>query len=307
MHGRADHGRVYRENTKGLVVQMKTIGFIGTGIMGSAMAGHLLEAGYNLRVYNRTKAKAQVLLEKGAIWCETPALCAKGAEAVISIVGYPKDVEAIYLGEGGLIEKAAPGTYLIDMTTSSPALAVKIYNAAKKAGLNALDAPVTGGDIGAKNAALTIMAGGDKEAFDACKELFSKLGRQIGYVGGPGAGQHAKMANQIAIAGTIAGLSEALAYVKRVGADAEAVLSLISSGSAASRQMDTYAARILSGDFAAGFYIKHFCKDMGIALDEASQRGLLLEVLKKVNDMYASLCDEGMQDLGTQALIQYYD
>ncbi|HPY36761.1 MAG TPA: NAD(P)-dependent oxidoreductase [Clostridia bacterium] len=286
---------------------MKTIGFIGTGIMGSAMAGHLLEAGYNLRVYNRTKAKAQVLLEKGAIWCETPALCAKGAEAVISIVGYPKDVEAIYLGEGGLIEKAAPGTYLIDMTTSSPALAVKIYNAAKKAGLNALDAPVTGGDIGAKNAALTIMAGGDKEAFDACKELFSKLGRQIGYVGGPGAGQHAKMANQIAIAGTIAGLSEALAYVKRVGADAEAVLSLISSGSAASRQMDTYAARILSGDFAAGFYIKHFCKDMGIALDEASQRGLLLEVLKKVNDMYASLCDEGMQDLGTQALIQYYD
>ncbi|OQA14080.1 MAG: 2-hydroxy-3-oxopropionate reductase [Firmicutes bacterium ADurb.Bin356] len=286
---------------------MKTIGFIGTGIMGSAMAGHLLEAGYNLRVYNRTKAKAQALLEKGAIWCETPALCAKGAEAVISIVGYPKDVEAIYLGEGGLIEKAAPGTYLIDMTTSSPALAIKIYNAAKKAGLNALDAPVTGGDIGAKNAALTIMAGGDKEAFDACKELFSKLGRQIGYVGGPGAGQHAKMANQIAIAGTIAGLSEALAYVKRVGADAEAVLSLISSGSAASRQMDTYAARILSGDFAAGFYIKHFCKDMGIALTEASQRGLLLEVLKKVNDMYASLCDEGMENLGTQALIQYYD
>lgn len=286
---------------------MKTIGFIGTGIMGSAMAGHLLEAGYNLRVYNRTKAKAQALLEKGAIWCETPALCAKGAEAVISIVGYPKDVEAIYLGEGGLIEKAAPGTYLIDMTTSSPALAIKIYNAAKKAGLNALDAPVTGGDIGAKNAALTIMAGGDKEAFDACKPLFSKLGRQIGYVGGAGAGQHAKMANQIAIAGTIAGLSEALAYVKKVGADAEAVLSLISSGSAASRQMDTYAARILSGDFSAGFYIKHFCKDMGIALTEASQRGLLLEVLKKVNDMYTSLCEEGMENLGTQALIQYYD
>ena len=286
---------------------MKTIGFIGTGIMGSAMAGHLLEAGYNLKVYNRTKAKAAALLERGAIWCETPALCAKGAEAVISIVGYPKDVEAIYLGEGGLIEKAAPGTYLIDMTTSSPALAIKIYNAAKKAGLYALDAPVTGGDIGAKNAALTIMAGGDKEAFDACKELFSKLGRQIGYVGGAGAGQHAKMANQIAIAGTIAGLSEALAYVKKVGADAEAVLSLISSGSAASRQMDTYAARILSGDFAAGFYIKHFCKDMGIALTEASQRGLLLEVLKKVNDMYASLCDEGMENLGTQALIQYYD
>ena len=286
---------------------MKTIGFIGTGIMGSAMAGHLLEAGYNLKVFNRTKAKAAALLERGAIWCETPALCVKGAEAVISIVGYPKDVEAIYLGEGGLIEKAAPGTYLIDMTTSSPALAIKIYNAAKKAGLYALDAPVTGGDIGAKNAALTIMAGGDKEAFDACKELFSKLGRQIGYVGGPGAGQHAKMANQIAIAGTIAGLSEALAYVKRVGADAEAVLSLISSGSAASRQMDTYAARILSGDFAAGFYIKHFCKDMGIALTEASQRGLLLEVLKKVNDMYASLCDEGMENLGTQALIQYYD
>ena len=286
---------------------MKTIGFIGTGIMGSAMAGHLLEAGYNLKVYNRTKAKAAALLERGAIWCETPALCVKGAEAVISIVGYPKDVEAIYLGEGGLIEKAAPGTYLIDMTTSSPALAIKIYNAAKKAGLYALDAPVTGGDIGAKNAALTIMAGGDKEAFDACKELFSKLGRQIGYVGGAGAGQHAKMANQIAIAGTIAGLSEALAYVKKVGADAEAVLSLISSGSAASRQMDTYAARILSGDFAAGFYINHFCKDMGIALDEASQRGLLLEVLKKVNDMYASLCEEGMENLGTQALIQYYD
>ena len=286
---------------------MKTIGFIGTGIMGSAMAGHLLEAGYNLKVYNRTKAKAAALLERGAIWCETPALCVKGAEAVISIVGYPKDVEAIYLGEGGLIEKAAPGTYLIDMTTSSPALAIKIYNAAKKAGLYALDAPVTGGDIGAKNAALTIMAGGDKEAFDACKELFSKLGRQIGYVGGAGAGQHAKMANQIAIAGTIAGLSEALAYVKKVGADAEAVLSLISSGSAASRQMDTYAARILSGDFAAGFYIKHFCKDMGIALTEASQRGLLLEVLKKVNDMYASLCEEGMENLGTQALIQYYD
>lgn len=286
---------------------MKTIGFIGTGIMGSAMAGHLLEAGYNLRVYNRTKAKAEALLEKGAIWCETPALCAKGAEAVITIVGYPRDVEAVYLGEGGLIEKAELGTYIIDMTTSSPELAQRIYKAAKAKGLYSLDAPVTGGDIGAKNAALTIMVGGDKEAFDVCKQLFSKLGKKIGHVGGPGAGQHAKMANQIAIAGTIAGLSEALAYVKKVGADAEAVLSCISSGSAASRQMDTYAERILNEDFDAGFYIKHFCKDMGIALTEASERGLPLEVLKKVNDMYKSLCEKGMEELGTQALIRYYE
>lgn len=286
---------------------MQTIAFIGTGIMGAAMAGHLMDAGYALRVYNRTKEKAQQLLSRGAVWCDSPAACVREADAAITMVGYPGDVEETYLGENGLVRAARPGTILIDMTTSSPQLAARIYEAAKARGVLSIDAPVSGGDVGAKNAALSIMAGGDEEAYAAAVPLFSRMGKNIARVGGPGAGQHTKMANQIAIAGAIAGVCEALAYTKAMELSPEAVLGCIGGGAAASWQLSNNAPRMLAGDFAPGFYIRHYCKDMGIALDEAAQKGLSLAVLEQVNEMYRTLCARGMEDLGTQALIQYYE
>ncbi len=285
---------------------MREIGFIGTGIMGAAMAGHLMDARYSLRVYNRSKEKAQPLIDRGAQWRETPADCVRDADACITIIGTPRDVETVYLGRDGLIEAARPGAYLIDMTTSSPRLAQHIFEAAKARGVFSIDAPVSGGDAGAKNAALSIMAGGTEEAFSACLPLFERMGKTITLAGGPGAGQHTKMANQIAIAGTIAGVTEALTYAKAMGLSPETVLACISGGAADSFQLRSNGPKMIEGDFAPGFYIKHYLKDMGIALDEADQRGLSLEVLRQVEGMYRELRARGMEDLGTQALIQYY-
>lgn len=285
---------------------MSAIAFIGTGIMGAAMAGHLLDAGHALFVYNRTREKAQPLLAKGAIWKDSPAACIKEAEFAITMVGYPYDVEETYFGEQGLLCAARPNTVLIDMTTSSPGLAKRIYDEAKKRGLSTLDAPVSGGDIGAKNATLSIMVGGDREAYVRALPLFHCMGKSIAHIGGAGAGQHTKMANQIAVAGAVAGVSEALSYAKAAGLDAEAVLQAISGGAAASFQLTNNGPRMLVGDDAPGFYIKHFVKDMNIALEEARDAGLMLPMLSTVAAMYGDLCERGLDNLGTQALIRYY-
>ena len=286
---------------------MKKIGFIGIGIMGQSMVRNLMKAGYEVAVYNRTKSKADAVVAEGALWCDSAAQCAAGRDAVITIVGYPKDVEEVYFGEGGVIAHADPGTCLIDMTTTSPKLAVRIYENGKKKGLPVLDAPVTGGDAGAKAGTLTILVGGDQETFEKCRPLFEAMGKNIYYEGNAGNGQHTKMCNQIAIAGALSGACEALAYAKAVGMDPAHMLESISTGAAGSAQLSNVASRILKDDYAPGFFIKHFIKDMKLADEEAVNAGAHLGVLEYVLNMYQELETEGCGDLGTQALIKYYE
>ena len=286
---------------------MKKIGFIGIGIMGQSMVRNLMKAGYEVAVYNRTKSKADAVVAEGALWCDSAAQCVAGRDAVITIVGYPKDVEEVYFGEGGVIAHADPGTCLIDMTTTSPKLAVRIYENGKKKGLPVLDAPVTGGDAGAKAGTLTILVGGDQETFEKCRPLFEAMGKNIYYEGKAGNGQHTKMCNQIAIAGALSGACEALAYAKAVGMDPAHMLESISTGAAGSAQLSNVASRILKDDYAPGFFIKHFIKDMKLADEEAVNAGAHLGVLEYVLNMYQELEAEGCGDLGTQALIKYYE
>ncbi len=286
---------------------MKKIGFIGIGVMGKSMVRHLMRHGYEVSVYNRTKAKAQEVIDEGAIWRESAGACAKDQDAVITIVGYPKDVEQVYFGEDGILENAKPGAYLIDMTTTSPKLSQRIFDKAREKGLHALDAPVSGGDTGAKNGTLAIMVGGEKQAFDACLPIFEAMGKNIVYQGPAGSGQHCKMANQIAIAGTIAGVCEAIAYAKAKGLDPDVMLDTIGTGAAGSWQLSNNGAQILKGNMDPGFFIKHFIKDMAIADEEARARGLTLGVLAEALCMYRELEEKGLGDLGTQALIKYYE
>jgi 3-hydroxyisobutyrate dehydrogenase len=285
---------------------MKTIGFIGLGVMGKSMARNLLKAGYPLLVYTRTKEKAKDLIEEGAVWKETVAQLAKEADVVITMVGYPKDVEEVYFGEEGVLANVKEGTYVIDMTTSTPSLAEKIYQAAKERNVHALDAPVSGGDIGAKEGKLTIMVGGDEEVFSACKPILERLGTNIVHQGKAGAGQHTKMCNQIAIASNMIGVCEALAYAKRSGLDPFKVLESISQGAAGSWSLSNLAPRMLSGDFKPGFYVKHFIKDMKIALEEAEKMNLQLPGLALAKSMYEELANAGEENSGTQALYKRY-
>ena len=285
---------------------LKKIGFIGTGIMGSAMAGHLMDAGFELSVYNRTKSKAQALIDRGARWCDTAGECAKGQDVVITIVGYPKDVEKIYLDAGGIVDCAKSGAYLIDMTTSSPILAEKIFVAAKSKGLHAVDAPVTGGDVGAKNATLTILVGGEEDDFHALQPIFAAMGKNIVYEGSAGAGQKTKACNQIAIAGTLAGVCEAFAYAKASRLDVEKVYSAISTGAAGSFQMTGVARKGLDGDFNPGFMLKHFGKDLAIGNETATAYGASLPILAVVLHEVRKLEQSGDGNLGTQALLKYY-
>lgn len=285
---------------------MKKIGFIGVGIMGKSMVRNLMKAGFEVAIYTRTKSKVEDVIAEGAIWRDTVKACAADREAVITIVGYPKDVEEVYFGEEGIIANAPKGAYLIDMTTSSPKLAARIYEAAKAAGLSAIDAPVTGGDSGAKAGTLTILAGGDKEAFDSCMPVFKAMGKNINYEGKAGNGQHTKMCNQIAIAGAIAGACEALTYAKGVGLDPQTMLDSISTGAAGSAQMSNVIPRIMKDDFNPGFFIKHFIKDMKLADEEAADANVKLGTLEYVLSMYQQLEADGLGDLGTQALIKYY-
>lgn len=283
------------------------VALIGTGVMGRGMAKNLMKNGYRLLVYSRTRAKAEELIEAGAEWRNSPGEAAKDADAVITMVGYPHDVEEVYLGEGGIIANAKKGAYLIDMTTSSPKLAQRIYDEAKKAGLYALDAPVSGGDIGAREGRLSIMVGGDKEVFEAALPLFEAMGTNIVLQGGPGAGQHTKMCNQIAIASNMIGVCEALIYAKKSGLDPKNVLKSIETGAAGSWSLSNLAPRIINGDFEPGFYVKHFVKDMGIALESAREMGLDLPGLKLASELYQKMVDNGFGDKGTQVLYKYFE
>lgn len=284
----------------------KRIGFIGLGVMGGSMAAHLLAAGHSLTVFNRTREKGADLMTRGAKWGDTPAAVAAASDILISMVGYPHDVEKIYFGDGGILSAMKAGGYVVDMTTSSPKLARRLYEAAKERGIAALDAPVSGGDIGARNASLVVMVGGDRAAFDAVKPLFALLGRTIRYFGPAGSGQYAKMANQIAIASNMMGVCEAVAYAKRAGLDPAEVVETISGGAAGSWSLSNLAPRMLRGDYAPGFFIKHFIKDMGIALSSAEEMHLDLPGLKLAKRLYDELSARGMEKSGTQALIQWY-
>ncbi|MCM3066218.1 NAD(P)-dependent oxidoreductase [Priestia flexa] len=282
------------------------IGFIGSGVMGSSMIMHLLKAGYSVNVYTRTKEKAKEVIAKGAIWNDSPATVASESDIIITMVGYPADVREIYFGKEGILHNAKAGSYVIDMTTSEPSLAVEIYQQAKELKIHALDAPVSGGDVGAKNGTLTIMVGGDKKAFEACKDVFSLLGTNVILQGDAGAGQHTKMCNQITIASNMMGVAEALVYAEKAGLDPEKVLSSISAGAAGSWSLSNLAPRMIKEDFEPGFYIKHFIKDMQIALKEAKELGMETPGLALANHLYEQLAAEGEQDSGTQALYKLY-
>ncbi len=285
---------------------IRTVGFIGLGIMGRSMAGHLMDAGFSLHVFNRSRDKAAPLVERGAVWHDDVASLAEACDAVITIVGYPIDVRQVYLDDDGLIAHARPGTLLIDMTTSNPSLARLIAETAASRGLRALDAPVSGGDVGAREATLAIMVGGEEEPFARALPLFQAMGGKIRRLGPAGAGQHAKMVNQIVIAGTIMGAAEGMAYARRCGLDPRAVLDVIGTGAAGGSQLNKLGPRMIADDFAPGFYIHHFIKDMGIALEEAAAMGLDLPALALSKSRYDELSALGYGADGTQALLRLY-
>lgn len=278
------------------------LGWIGTGVMGNSMCGHLIDAGYQLSIYNRTKSKADNLITKGAIWCDSPYEVARKSDVIFSIVGFPKDVEATLLGELGVLAGSEPGTVIVDMTTSSPELAQKIDKQAKDKSVFSLDAPVSGGDVGARDATLAIMVGGEKKVFEQSKPFFEAMGENISYMGDAGAGQHTKMCNQILVAGTMIGTVESLLYAHRMGMDLDEVIDVIGQGAARSWMINNLGRRISKGDFDPGFYIKHFVKDMGIALAEAQRMNLSLPGLALVNQFYVAAQAMGYESLGTQGL-----
>lgn len=285
---------------------MATIAFIGTGVMGRSMAGHLLKAGHTLHVFNRTRARAQPLLDAGAHWHDSAGAAAAQAGFVLTIVGFPADVEETYFGPNGVLAHAQRGAVLIDMTTSSPLLAQRIAAAATARGLAALDAPVSGGDVGAKEARLVIMVGGDAAAFERAKPLFEVMGKNIARHGGPGAGQHCKMANQISIASIMMSWCEAVTYAQKAGLDPARVIESIGGGAAASWSLNNLAPRALRGDFAPGFYVKHFLKDMRIALESAAEMQLDLPGLKQAKKLYDEVARRGWEENGTQVLLKLY-
>lgn len=283
-----------------------TVGFIGLGVMGHSMAWHIRKAGYPLHVYTRTASKAERLVADGAVWHDTPAKLAQACDVIITMVGYPKDVEELYLEPDGLVAHAREGAYLIDMTTSSPLLARRIYEAASSKGLHAMDAPVSGGDVGAREARLSIMIGGEEGDVKAVQPLLSTMGSNIVHQGQAGAGQHTKMCNQIAIASNMMGVCEAMAYAESAGLDPETVLKSIESGAAGSWSLSNLAPRMIAGNLEPGFYIKHFIKDMGIALESAKAMNLVTPGLSLAESLYSQLAEKGLEDKGTQALIRYY-
>lgn len=283
------------------------IGFIGTGVMGTGIVMNLLAAGNEVIVYNRTRAHAQTVLDAGATWADSPKAVAAQATLIMTMVGYPQDVEAVYTQVDGIFAGAEAGSIVVDLTTSTPALAVKLTQLAHDRGLESLDAPVSGGDIGAKNATLTIMVGGDRSAYDQMTAVFQQIGQRVNYFGAAGKGQHTKMANQIMIAGTMTGLTEMLVYAKAAELDLPQVLATLSSGGADNWSMDNYVPRILRGDYTPGFFAKHFLKDLRIALDEADRMDLKLPATQQAKQLYETMVDDfHLGDDGTQALIKTY-
>ncbi|MFC7062027.1 NAD(P)-dependent oxidoreductase [Halobacillus seohaensis] len=283
-----------------------TIGFVGTGVMGKSMAHRLLHAGYPLHIYTRTKEKAEELMTSGANWQASVADVANHSDVVITMVGYPSDVEEIYFGQRGIIENARPQSVVIDMTTSSPELASKIAEEAAKKEVSVLDAPVSGGDIGARNGKLSIMVGGEQKIFEKVAPIFEELGSQYVWQGLAGAGQFTKMCNQIAIASTMIGVTEALVYAEKSGLDPDTVLESISGGAAGSWSLSNLTPRVIKRDFSPGFFVKHFIKDMKIALDSAEKMELELPGLRLARQMYEQIAESGEENSGTQALYKYY-
>ncbi|EMW6252211.1 NAD(P)-dependent oxidoreductase [Enterococcus faecium] len=282
------------------------LGFIGTGVMGSAVVRHLLEAGHEVAVYNRTKAKADPLVTEGAVWADTPKAVAEQSNILFTMVGYPKDVEEIYYGESGIFSADVSGRILVDLTTSTPTLAEKIAKTAKEKGADALDAPVSGGDLGAKNGTLTIMVGGEESVYDQVLPLFKEFGTTFTLHGSAGKGQHTKMANQIMIAGTMTGMTEMLVYAQKNGLALEKVIETLSGGSAANWSLSNYFPRILKEDYTPGFFVKHFIKDLKIALEEAEKMNLVLPATIQALKLYEELADKGFENDGTQALIKLW-
>ena len=279
------------------------IGWVGTGVMGRWMCQHLMDLGYSATIYNRTKAKAQPLIDAGATWADSASEVAATSDVIFTIVGFPPDVREVYLGENGILKTAKSGSIIVDMTTTEPSLAVEVYEAAKPGGVSSVDAPVSGGDVGAREARLSIMVGGDTEAVEAVMPLFEAMGKNIVHQGGAGAGQHTKMCNQITIAGTMIGVCEALLYGYKAGLDLETMLSSISGGAAACWSLDNLAPRVLKRNFDPGFFVEHFIKDMSIALDEAKKMNLSLPGLALVHQLYLAVQAQGHGRLGTQALM----
>jgi 3-hydroxyisobutyrate dehydrogenase len=278
------------------------IGWIGTGVMGSSMCGHLLRAGFAATVFNRTEAKAEPLLAAGATWAESPRAVAEASDVVFTIVGYPADVRQVVLGSGGVLEGCRAGNVIVDMTTSEPSLAVEIAEAAAKLGVCSLDAPVSGGDIGAREARLSIMIGGDAEAVESLRPCWEAMGKTFVRQGGPGAGQHTKMVNQILIATNMIGVCEGLLYAYKAGLNLEAVMQSVGGGAAGSWSLANLGPRIIANNFAPGFFVEHFVKDLGIALAEGRRLGLCLPGLALANQLYLSLVAHGGARNGTQAL-----
>lgn len=287
-------------------VNSMRIGFIGTGVMGKSIVKHFLAKGHEVMVYNRTKSKTDELVAQGAIWQETPAEVTNASEIFFSMVGYPSDVEEIYYGANGIFSVEVKDKILVDLTTSTPTLAEKIYQTAKKEGAAALDAPVSGGDLGAQNGTLSIMVGGDQAVYDSVVPLFDIMGKSYSLQGKAGAGQHTKMANQIMIAGTMTGMTEMLVYAKAANLDVEKVLETLGGGAAQNWSMSNYAPRILKADYSPGFFVKHFIKDLKIALDEAEKMHLNLPATKLATELYERLADQGFDNDGTQALIKLW-
>jgi 3-hydroxyisobutyrate dehydrogenase len=279
------------------------VGWIGTGVMGRWMCQHLITKGYQATVYNRTKEKTQPLIEAGASWADSPKAVAERSDVTFAIVGFPKDVRETFLGPQGALAGSKAGAILVDMTTSEPSLAIEIHQAAKSKGVGSVDAPVSGGDVGAKNAALSIMVGGDKDVVDAVRPLFECMGKAVVHQGPPGAGQHTKMVNQILIAANMIGVCEALLYGNKAGLDLKTVLQSVGAGGAASWSLNNLGPRIIDRNFEPGFFVEHFIKDMGIALDEAKRMGLALPGLALANQLYLAVKAQGYGRKGTHALM----
>lgn len=280
-----------------------TIGWIGTGVMGRWMCQHLMNKGYKATVYTRSKEKAQPLLDAGATWADSPKKVAENADVIFAIVGFPPDVREVFLGDDGALAGSKAGNILVDMTTSEPSLAVEIAEAAKAKGVGSVDAPVSGGDVGAKEARLSIMIGGEKEVVDAVQPMFECMGKTIVHQGGPGAGQHTKMVNQILIATNMIGVCEALLYGYKAGLDLETVMQSVSSGAAGSWSLSNLGPRIINRNFEPGFFVEHFIKDMGIALQESKRMGLSMPGLALAHQLYMSVKANGYGKKGTHALM----
>lgn len=285
---------------------METIGFIGTGVMGASIVKHLLSSGYKVNVYNRTKSKTDELVDLGAVWKETPKSVAETSELIFTMVGFPEDVKEVYYGENGIFNGVQPDSIIVDLTTSKPSLAEEIYQTAKEKGVSSLDAPVSGGDLGARNGTVTTMVGGDEAAFEKVKPVFMTFSGTLELQGPAGSGQHTKMANQIMIAGTMTGLTELLVYAKAAGLNLEKVLKTVGGGSAANWSLQNYGPRILKEDYSAGFFVKHYIKDLGIALAEAEKLGIHLPATENAKRLYDQLKEDGHADDGTQALIKLW-